>query len=63
MRCPESERNFDAFISTEQKDSTFTWTVKWLLSVADALTISGCLKSFYFLVGRGVCLNILFCKL
>lgn len=39
MRCPESEWNFDAFSSTEQKDSTFTWTAKCLLCVADELTI------------------------
>lgn len=63
MRCPKGKRNFDAFTSSsasEQKESTFTCTVKWYLSVADELTISGSLNTS--LIG-GVCLNILFPKL
>lgn len=54
----QSEMNFDAFtnsITAEQEESTLTWTVKWLFSVADELTFSGTLKICF--VGE-VCLNI-----
>lgn len=42
------------------KQSVFTWTVKWLLSVADELTISGSLNISF---AGGLRLNILFPKL
>jgi len=60
MRRRKSERNFDAFTissAAEQKESMFTWTAKWLLSVADELTISRSLNISF--VGE-VCLNSLF---